>query len=227
MYLSSVFLFSIFIFYSSGHAELGDGAGFGDLFAGFLEEGAEGLYLGDAGGGEFGEGGFDFGVLGEGGVSEIETGGAFFGGDDEFHGFIEAGVVAGIDEAWTDADGEFVFLGEIVGGGWSEAVEDGLEAVALETLIFGHAFEGTAKLEVAGFFGEDNVAVGGDGFAEGGDGQGLVVGELGEVGGGELFAHGSIIGNEGGVCIFPTNCVGGVAMAWREHRRHGSNWSTS
>lgn len=75
------------------------------MLAGFFGEGAEALDLGDAGGGEFGEYFSHVVVARASGVFGVETGGALFGGDDEAHGFVEASVVAGVDEAGADADG--------------------------------------------------------------------------------------------------------------------------
>ncbi len=177
---------------------MGDGAGFGDFFPGFVEQGAEALDLIEAAFGGSDEEGFDVGVLGEDGVAGVETGGAFFGGDDEFHGFIETGIITRVDEAWADADGEFVFLGEVKGGSGGDGVEELLEAIALVAFITGHGFKGVAEFSVAGFFGKDDVTVGRDGFTEGGDGEGLVVGDFGEIGGGEFFTHCGSLYADGG-----------------------------
>jgi len=177
----------------SRHSKLRNGAGFGNLLAGIFEKLAKLLQLREAGGGEFSEERFHLGVLGEGGVAKIETGGAFFGSDDEFHGFIETGIIAGVNEAGADADGELVFRRKKKAAGGGDALQDQLEPIALLAFVVGHAFERCAQFRIAGLFGKDDVAVGGDGFAEGGDGERLVVGGFGEVGVGKLFAHVQII----------------------------------
>lgn len=94
---------------NSRDAEFGEGAGLGNLPAHFLKERAKFLNPCEAFAGESCEEDFDLWVLGVGGVAQVETGGALFGGDDELHGFIKAGIVAGVDQSRTDADGEFIF----------------------------------------------------------------------------------------------------------------------
>lgn len=101
-------------------------------------------------------------------------------------------------------------------------MEEELDSVALGSLVAGHVFEGCPEPGVGGFFGEDDVAIGGDGLPEGCDGQGLVVGELGEICGGEFFGHNCII-HEGGEVALPGRpvraCGGGY---WG--RRLGYYW---